>query len=227
MAFGVRVCWRVLLQELEFIIHADGRVEERVRGVKGIECQSLTEVFNKALGEVYETKATQEMFEQKVEISVEAENTVSESWSGSGSVSTRTRTRAHAHAPCRSLLLCDDCLCSGAAANRPRSRVAAANGRAGRTRAHLPRARGQSRCAPVEREHYGRWLVSPLWEHTCRSSSPRVAPPQCGGCVARRGPASRSADSMPVWARCTVYIIWCFVIVRRWCGMCVVSGVIV
>ena len=65
--------------------------------MKGIECQSLTEVFNKALGEVYETKATQEMFEQKVEVSVEAENTVSESWSGSGSVSARTQTRTR---PC-------------------------------------------------------------------------------------------------------------------------------
>ena len=71
-------------QELEFVIHPDGRVEERVRGVKGIECQSLTEEFNKQLGEVYESKPTQEMFEQKIEISVEAEATVSESWSGSG-----------------------------------------------------------------------------------------------------------------------------------------------
>ena len=72
-------------EELEFIIHADGRVEERVRGVKGIDCQSLTEVFNKELGEVYESKPTAEMFEQKVELTVDAEATVSESWTGSGS----------------------------------------------------------------------------------------------------------------------------------------------
>ena len=71
------------MEELEFIIHADGRVEERVRGVKGIDCQSLTEVFNKELGEVYESKPTAEMFEQKVELSVDAEATVSESWGGS------------------------------------------------------------------------------------------------------------------------------------------------
>merc|ERR1719231_1292033 len=71
------------MEELEFIIHADGRVEERVRGVKGVDCQSLTNEINKALGEVYESKPTQEMFEQKIEVSVEAEATVSESWSGS------------------------------------------------------------------------------------------------------------------------------------------------
>ena len=37
------------------------------------------EEFNKALGEVYESKPTQEMFEQKVEVNVEAENTVRDS----------------------------------------------------------------------------------------------------------------------------------------------------
>ena len=72
------VCRRA--QELEFIIHADGRVEERVKGVKGIECTALTEEINKALGEVYETKPTNEMYEQKVEVEVEAEATVSEGW---------------------------------------------------------------------------------------------------------------------------------------------------
>lgn len=56
-----------------------------MRGVKGMECTSLTEEINKALGEVFESKPTTEMFEQKVEVSVEQENTVSESWSGSGS----------------------------------------------------------------------------------------------------------------------------------------------
>lgn len=54
------------VQELEFIIHADGRVEERVRGIKGVDCQSVTAEINKALGEVIQSKPTQEMFEQKV-----------------------------------------------------------------------------------------------------------------------------------------------------------------
>lgn len=74
---------RSALQEIEFIIHPDGRVEERVLGVKGMACEALTLEINKALGEVYESKPTVEMFEQKVELSVDAENTVSESW-GSG-----------------------------------------------------------------------------------------------------------------------------------------------
>ena len=73
-------CLAATAQELEFIIHPDGRVEERVRGVKGIECAALTEEINKALGEVYETKPTNEMYEQKVEVEVEAEATVSEGW---------------------------------------------------------------------------------------------------------------------------------------------------
>ena len=64
-----------------------------MRGVKGVDCQSLTEEINKALGEVYESKPTQEMFEQSIEVSVEAEATVSESWTGSSSVS-----HAHSHA---------------------------------------------------------------------------------------------------------------------------------
>eukprot|EP00900_Chrysochromulina_parva_P022166 jgi/Chrpa1/4583/Chrysochromulina_OHIO_Genome00009592-RA len=73
------------MEELEFIIHADGRVEERVRGIKGVDCQSVTAEINKALGEVIQSKPTQEMFEQKVELSVGVENTVSETWGNGGS----------------------------------------------------------------------------------------------------------------------------------------------
>ena len=90
-------------QELEFIIHADGRVEERVRGVKGVNCQALTEEINKALGEVYESKPTQEMFEQEIEVSVEAEATVSESWTGSSTV--RKRAQARRAAQCLQAVL--------------------------------------------------------------------------------------------------------------------------
>ena len=60
-------------------------MEERVRGIKGMACEAVTAEINKALGEVYESKPTTEMFEQKVELSVEAENTISESWGGSSS----------------------------------------------------------------------------------------------------------------------------------------------
>ena len=72
------------MQELEFIIHPDGRVEELVRGIKGTDCQQITDKINKALGEVYESKPTQEMFEQKIELGVEAEATVSDQWGSGG-----------------------------------------------------------------------------------------------------------------------------------------------
>lgn len=71
------------MQELEFIIHPDGRVEERVRGIKGTDCQSVTAEINKQLGEVIETKPTSEMFEQKVELSVDTEAAVTETWGDS------------------------------------------------------------------------------------------------------------------------------------------------
>ena len=52
--------------EIEFVIYPDGRIEELVKGAKGKECQAITEKINEALGEVYQTKATEEMFEQEV-----------------------------------------------------------------------------------------------------------------------------------------------------------------
>ena len=61
------------MQEIEFIIYPDGRVEERVIGVKGENCQQLTAKLNEALGEVYHTAPTEEMFEQAVELEQEAE----------------------------------------------------------------------------------------------------------------------------------------------------------
>eukprot|EP00966_Prymnesium_polylepis_P113807 2630658-Prymnesium_polylepis.1 len=64
------------MEELEFIIHADGRVEERVRGIKGQDCSAVTQEINKQLGEVYESKPTEEMFEQKVELTVDVEASV-------------------------------------------------------------------------------------------------------------------------------------------------------
>ena len=91
-------------------------------GVKGVACENLTEEINKALGEVFDTKPTQEMFEQTVEVTVEETNSVSEGW---GSSSVRERSKP---APSLALLdvlaplpharlavVCRTC-CSGAAA---------------------------------------------------------------------------------------------------------------
>ena len=52
--------------EIEFTIHSDGRVEQTVKGAKGRQCIDITEKINEALGEVYETEPTVEMYEQEV-----------------------------------------------------------------------------------------------------------------------------------------------------------------
>ena len=52
--------------------------------LQGTDCTSLTEELNKVLGEVYEVKPTEEMFQQKVEVDVGVENSVSESWGNGG-----------------------------------------------------------------------------------------------------------------------------------------------
>jgi hypothetical protein len=62
---------------VKFRIHPDGRIEETVSGIKGSDCVKVTEELNEKLGKVQSTKATDEMYEQKVE--VEVEETVTES----------------------------------------------------------------------------------------------------------------------------------------------------
>jgi len=70
-------------EEIEFIIHTDGRIEERVRGVKGVNCEQVTERINKELGEVYESKPTEEMFEQPVTVDNELELKQDAGWRSS------------------------------------------------------------------------------------------------------------------------------------------------
>lgn len=53
-------------QRLEFKIYPDGRVEEKVFGVKGEECLKVTEELNEKLGQVASTQQTEEMLEEKV-----------------------------------------------------------------------------------------------------------------------------------------------------------------
>jgi len=66
--------------EIEFIIKPDGRVEEKVFGVKGESCKELTKEIEKALGTVVDTKPTAEMFEQEVNVDVDNQMRVEESW---------------------------------------------------------------------------------------------------------------------------------------------------
>lgn len=56
------------IETLEFKIYADGRVEETVRGIKGGNCNKVTEAINEALGKVVESSPTEELYEQEVVI---------------------------------------------------------------------------------------------------------------------------------------------------------------
>lgn len=52
------------VEQIEFKIYPDGRVEETVRGIKGNNCHSVTEKINEALGDVIASAPTEEMYEQ-------------------------------------------------------------------------------------------------------------------------------------------------------------------
>jgi hypothetical protein len=56
------------VEQIEFKIYPDGRVEEIVRGVKGNNCHKVTEQINEQLGKVIQTQPTEEMYEQEVEV---------------------------------------------------------------------------------------------------------------------------------------------------------------
>ncbi len=62
------------MEQIEFKIFPDGRVEEIVRGVKGNNCNKVTDTINQALGEVVASQPTEEMFEQEIVI----ENTLTQ-----------------------------------------------------------------------------------------------------------------------------------------------------
>ena len=54
------------MEEIEFRIYPDGRVTEVVRGVKGGNCEKITEAINKQLGSVVASQPTEEMFETEI-----------------------------------------------------------------------------------------------------------------------------------------------------------------
>lgn len=54
------------MAEIKIRIGKDGKVNLSVAGVKGGACKDLTKALEKALGLVESTKATSEMYEQKV-----------------------------------------------------------------------------------------------------------------------------------------------------------------
>lgn len=54
------------MEEIEFRIYPDGRVTEVVRGVKGQSCEQVTAAINKQLGNVVDSRPTEEMYEQEL-----------------------------------------------------------------------------------------------------------------------------------------------------------------
>jgi hypothetical protein len=74
------------MEQIEFKIFPDGRIEETVRGIKGGECHKVTETINKSLGKVVATAPTEEMFEQEVVIeeTIKVQNGKASSSSGGG-----------------------------------------------------------------------------------------------------------------------------------------------
>jgi hypothetical protein len=52
------------METLEFIIHADGRVQEKVTGIMGNSCAEVTAAIEAELGIVLSTETTSEYFAQ-------------------------------------------------------------------------------------------------------------------------------------------------------------------
>ena len=72
------------IEQIEFKIYPDGRVEETVRGVKGNNCHKVTEAINEKLGEVVASSPTEEMYETEVTVNEQVSITDS-NWEGSSS----------------------------------------------------------------------------------------------------------------------------------------------
>ena len=73
------------IEEIEFRVYPDGRVTEVVRGVKGKNCQDITEAINKQLGNVVDSAPTEEMFEEEVLIEQTLEQKEGGGWDGASS----------------------------------------------------------------------------------------------------------------------------------------------
>ena len=73
------------IEQIEFKIFPDGRVEETVRGVKGNNCHKVTEKINESLGEVVASSPTEEMFEQEIVVNQRVSLSESSDWEGSSS----------------------------------------------------------------------------------------------------------------------------------------------
>ena len=70
------------IEQMEYKIYPDGRVEELVRGIKGNNCHKVTQSIHEQLGEVIATQPTEELYEQEVQVSQTLYNTDSTTSTG-------------------------------------------------------------------------------------------------------------------------------------------------
>ncbi|PSO48994.1 MAG: hypothetical protein BRC33_08150 [Cyanobacteria bacterium SW_9_44_58] len=69
------------METLEFIIHPDGRVEEKVTGIVGNSCTEVTEAIEAQLGDLVSQEATSEYFAQNtVDSTTTTTQTTAASW---------------------------------------------------------------------------------------------------------------------------------------------------
>jgi len=59
------------METLEFVIHADGRVEEKVTGILGTQCAAVTAEIEAQLGRVVHQESTADYFAQEAQVNPE------------------------------------------------------------------------------------------------------------------------------------------------------------
>lgn len=72
------------VEQIEYKIYPDGRIEETVRGVKGDDCHKITEAINKSLGKVIASEPTTELYEQELVMDQTLTESVGDGSSSSG-----------------------------------------------------------------------------------------------------------------------------------------------
>ncbi len=68
------------METLEFVIYPDGRVEERVTGIKGASCAEVTAAIESQLGRVISTEQTSDYFAQTSQQQASVSQTTYSSW---------------------------------------------------------------------------------------------------------------------------------------------------
>ncbi|MEM9511503.1 MAG: DUF2997 domain-containing protein [Cyanobacteria bacterium P01_E01_bin.48] len=69
------------LETLEYVIHADGRVEEVVNGIKGTDGLELTQDLEDPVGRVVSRKPTDEQYQQNQTLRQQQQQKQWDSWS--------------------------------------------------------------------------------------------------------------------------------------------------